>query len=194
MKPTETLMKEHRIIEQVLNCLEKIAEEAKVNGKLEEDQVEEALDFFKKFADACHHGKEEDCLFPLIHERGIPKDGGPIGQMLLEHKLGREAIRKMEDAIPAASEGNPIALAIFLEGARDFVQLLRSHIQKEDQVLFPMANQVLSSEDQEKVSASFQEAEKTRHDPGTHQECIGIANRLADRYDVEKVIETPSNQ
>lgn len=188
MKPTEILMQEHRIIEQVLNCLEKISEEAKSNERLEREPIENALDFFKRFADQCHHGKEEDHLFPLAHERGIPKEGGPIGQMLLEHTIGREAIRKMEDAIPTASEGDSSALASFLEGAQEYVQLLRAHIQKEDQVLFPMADRVLSSEDQEKLLASFQEAETTLHDPGTHQACIGIANRLADRYEVEKVV------
>ncbi|MCA9412350.1 MAG: hemerythrin domain-containing protein [Candidatus Omnitrophica bacterium] len=188
MKPTEILMKEHRIIEQVLNCLEKIGEEAKQNERIEREPTEDALDFFKRFADQCHHGKEEDRLFPLAHERGIPQEGGPIGQMLLEHTIGREAIRKMENAIPAASEGDPPGLASFLEGAQEYVQLLRAHIQKEDQVLFPMADRVLSREDQEKLLASFQEAETTLHDPGTHQACIGIANRLADRYDVEKVV------
>jgi len=184
MNPTEILMQEHRIIEQVLNCLERIAQEAKTDAKVPRVHAEEAIEFFRKFADQCHHGKEEDRLFPLAHERGIPQEGGPIGQMLLEHTIGREAIRKMDDAIPAASDGDPAGLALYLEGAGEYLQLLRAHIQKEDRVLFPMADQVLSNEDQENLMKSFEEAEKELHD--THKKCLEIANRLAEHYEVPK--------
>jgi hemerythrin-like domain-containing protein len=186
MKPTEILMNEHRIIEQVLSCLEKIAQEAKSMGRLDRGHAEEAIEFFRIFADQCHHGKEEDRFFPLAPERGIPQEGGPIGQMLLEHTLGREAIRKMDEAIPAASEGEPSALDAYLGGAREYIDLLRSHIQKEDRVLFPMADRVLSNEDQENLRVAFKEAEKELHDPDTHEKCLEIANRLAKHYGVSK--------
>ncbi|MCA9413182.1 MAG: hemerythrin domain-containing protein [Candidatus Omnitrophica bacterium] len=186
MKPTEVLMNEHRIIEQVLNCLEKIAEEAKANGRVHRDHAEQAIEFFRNFADQCHHGKEEDRLFPLANERGIPQEGGPIGQMLLEHTIGREAIRKMDEALPAASDGDPAGLALYLEGAGEYLQLLRAHIQKEDRVLFPMADQVLSTQDQENLMASFEQAEKELHDPETHEKSLEIANRLAEHYGVPK--------
>jgi hemerythrin-like domain-containing protein len=179
-------MNEHRIIEQVLNCLERIADEARSNGKLHREHSEQAIEFFRKFADQCHHGKEENRLFPLAHQRGIPQEGGPIGQMLLEHTLGREAIRKMDEAIPAASDGEASSLASYLEGAREYIDLLRDHIHKEDRVLFPMADRVLSNEDQENLMVGFKKAEKELHDPDTHEKCLEIANRLAERYEVPK--------
>ncbi len=188
MKPTEILMNEHRIIEQVLNSLEKITQEAKSNGRLNRGHAEEAIEFFRKFADQCHHGKEEDRLFPLAHERGIPQEGGPIGQMLLEHTVGRGAIRKMDVAVPAASEGDAAALAAYLQGAREYIDLLRAHIQKEDRILFPMADQVLTENDQENLLDAFKEAEQSHEDPETHAKCLGIANRLAEYYGVPKAI------
>ena len=79
MNPTDILMDEHRVIEQVLNCLEKIIEQATAAGRLEEEPAREALDFFRTFADRCHHGKEEAHLFPLMQTRGFGGGWRPRG-------------------------------------------------------------------------------------------------------------------
>ncbi len=57
MRPTEILMQEHRVIEQVLNCLEIIAQRAEADSKLDTDSANQAIDFLRNFADRCHHGK-----------------------------------------------------------------------------------------------------------------------------------------
>ncbi|MEW6050608.1 MAG: hypothetical protein AB1644_06045 [Candidatus Zixiibacteriota bacterium] len=57
MKPTEILSSEHPVIEIVLDCLDKMVEEAKTVGRLEKKPAEDAIAFIKGFADGCHHGK-----------------------------------------------------------------------------------------------------------------------------------------
>ena len=78
MKPTQILENEHRVIEQVLDCLDKIADRCETDGRLDAESAREAVDFFRNFADRCHHGKEEAELFPLMHARGFPQEGGPV--------------------------------------------------------------------------------------------------------------------
>ena len=73
MKPTEILSGEHRVIEQVLTCLEQIAETCRKDGRLDKLSAEQALNFFRNFADRCHHGKEEAHLFPAIEAKGFPR-------------------------------------------------------------------------------------------------------------------------
>ena len=99
MKPTEILSGEHRIIEQVLDCLEKIAQNCATGGRLDKTSAEQALDFFRDFADRCHHGKEETHLFRAMEAKGFPRQGGPTGVMLHEHEQGRAHIRDMAEAI-----------------------------------------------------------------------------------------------
>jgi hemerythrin-like domain-containing protein len=48
--------------------------------------LEESVNFLRHFADECHHFKEEKLLFPLMEEDGIPREGEPIGMMLVEHE------------------------------------------------------------------------------------------------------------
>ena len=105
-KATELLSDEHRVIERVLAVVEKLAA-APVEGRL--DSWKQALDFIRHFADGCHHLKEEKVLFPAMEEHGIPRDGGPIGMMLMEHEEGRGYVRTMMAALTLAEARNEAA-------------------------------------------------------------------------------------
>ena len=93
MQPTSILSNEHRVIEIMLSVLENLADKTIAEKKLERQAAEEVIDFIRIFADRCHHGKEENHLFVALVDKGMPKEGGPIGQMLLEHDQGREYVR-----------------------------------------------------------------------------------------------------
>ncbi len=70
MTPTEILSGEHRVIEQVLDCLEKMIQQSVGDGRLNGHAARQAVDFFRGFADRCHHGKEETHLFPAMESKG----------------------------------------------------------------------------------------------------------------------------
>ena len=191
MQPTDILAQEHRIIEQVLCCLEKLVERSLQARRLDGLAAREAVDFFRFFADRCHHGKEEKHLFPMLEAKGLPRHGGPTGVMLYEHEAGRAHVRGMDESIEAASRGNLDALQQFVSHARDYIQLLRAHIHKEDHCLFAMANQVLSDADQRSLMESFELVESEHAGEATHEKYIAIANDLADRFGVPRAqIET----
>ena len=77
MKPTNILVNEHRIIEQVLNCLERMVERCSLNGRLEETPAREAIGFFRAFAECAHLAKEEAHLFPLVVGTKCPQGCRP---------------------------------------------------------------------------------------------------------------------
>lgn len=178
MKATDILMNEHRVIEQVLNALEVIASRAQRDRSLDSASAREVIDFFRTFADRCHHGKEEQHLFPLLESRGMPRDGGPTGVMLHEHEHGRELLAKMASAIDAES------ITDFVTAARSYVSLLRDHIWKEDQRLFQMAGRLLSAEDDEGLLRAFETTEHADMGEGTHDNYLELADRLASRFGV----------
>src|SRR5512139_965640 len=98
MKATDILMEEHRVIERVLNSLEKAALEAQKGEKVSPEFFILAADFIKGFADGCHHKKEEGVLFKEIVNAGVPEQGGPVGVMLADHEQGRVYTRAMRQA------------------------------------------------------------------------------------------------
>ncbi len=117
MRPTEILMQEHRVIEQVLDCLEILAQRGETDGRVDWESVEQSIDFFQNFADRCHHHKEEDGLFPMLEQKGFSPEQGPTGVMRTEHEVGRQHIRGMQEAATAAAAGGSSAIANFVSHA-----------------------------------------------------------------------------
>jgi hemerythrin-like domain-containing protein len=188
MKPTDILSHEHRVIEQVLTCLEKMAERGEAGGKLDRQSAQDAVEFFRHFADRCHHAKEEAHLFPAMEAKGFSREGGPTGVMIYEHELARAHVRAMGEAVQAASAGDAPALKQFSQHARSYIALLRQHIEKEDHCLYAMANQAFSEEDQQRLLATFEKVEREELGSGTHEKFLEIANELADRFGVPHVV------
>lgn len=186
MKPTEILMNEHRVIEQVLSCLEKMAAECEKNGRLDPAPARDALVFFRNFADRCHHGKEENQLFPMMERRGFAPHAGPTAIMRSEHEQGRELLGRIDAAIDSAAGGLPEAARLFVDSARGYANLLRAHIEKEDHCLFPMAEQSLSAADQGALLERFEHVEHEEIGEGLHESCLRIADELARRYEVDR--------
>jgi hemerythrin-like domain-containing protein len=184
VKPTEILSNEHRVIERVLSCLEAIVRQARSTGRLDLSSAKEVVAFLRNFADRCHHGKEEDYLFPALEAKGFPRDGGPTGVMLYEHEQGRAHLRGMEENSEAAAMGDAAALKRFADHAEGYVALLREHIYKEDNVLFRLADQTLTEDDQQRLLAAFCQVEAEEMGVGVHERFLQIAEELAKRYGV----------
>ena len=186
MKPSDILKNEHRVIEQVLNCLEKVAQQGTSAGELDARSAEQAIDFFRNFADRCHHGKEESHFFPAMEAKGFSGDCGPTRVMRLEHELGRREVAGMSDALAALEAGDSAAPQRFAEHARAYIDLLREHIQKEDHCLFGMADQTFSQADQQQLLEAFAQVESEHMGLGTHEKYLQIADELADRFGVAR--------
>ncbi len=153
MHPTEILSQEHRAIEQRLNQME--AQIRAAGSGFPRQFFEEALDFFRNFADGCHHAKEENLLFPLMKERGVAEEGGPIGVMLAEHDQGRSYLRAAGQNLEAAAGGSAAARDAVYANASAYIDLLRHHIFKEDNILFRMAQMVLHPDDVAELRKQF---------------------------------------
>ena len=175
--PLCILENEHRVIERVLDAIEAILAR-RGERPFSREFFDAALDFITNFADRWHHCKEEDRLFPMLEESGIPRHGGPIGCMLSEHEIGRAHVAAIRGTLDAAERGDADAIATVYGEAAGYCELLREHIQKEDLVLFRMARQVLTPDDTRRLEAQFAEAERAqagRPGPDHHR---ALADRL----------------
>ena len=172
---TEALKKEHRVIERVLAVLEELT---RTPGEVNLATWEKSLDFIRNFADKCHHLKEEKILFPALEEHGIQREGEPIGMMLMEHEEGRGYVRAMADALDGLDSGWEASRVILIESARAYLRLLREHINKEDDVLFQMADGILTPEEQKQLLHEFEEHEAKEMGTGAHEKYLKIVLEL----------------
>jgi len=175
--PTAVLVHEHDLILQALDALEKKLTRLEAGGGADRAYFEKAVEFLRTFADKCHHGKEEDLLFKAMVNKGFPLQGGPIAVMLSEHEAGRAFIRGI--AAGAARMGtDPSGATQVIDNGRAYIQLLRGHIAKENQILFPMAERVLSPEDQALLAQAFDRFEAQETGAGVHEASVALLKEL----------------
>lgn len=184
MRPTEILSGEHRAIEMVLGALDRMAQDAFDRGSIDVAAARQAVEFLREFADRRHHGKEEARLFPAMESAGLPPQHGPTSVMRHEHEVGRAEVRRMDAALRDFEEAKGGAADAFAFAARTFVDLLREHIAKEDEILFPMADRILGDAAQTSLLADFERFDGTEFDAADHDRWVALAEDLATRFGV----------
>ena len=187
MLATEQLKQEHRVIERMLTVIQVAADKQKAGRDLPPEFFPRVVDFVRNFADRCHHGKEEDNLFRAMEKHGIPGQDGPIGVMLVEHDRGRAYIREVDEASKRIATGDGSAVKIAVKNAVGYAELLRDHIYKEDNILYNMADQVLSSAEQAELLGKFEEVEMERLGPGKHAEYVKLVENMEDELGIKAV-------
>ena len=170
MDAIKELMNEHEAVRLTLRILEKIVDKAEKTGHLPDaGHLDKLYDFFGTFVDQCHHGKEEALLFPALEKVGVSRDGGPIGVMLAEHQNGRDLVMKMKDLTHQCQNGKKGAITEFKTAAHAYIRLLDYHIEKENNILFPMARAHLSHSDLEALKKGFDSIETEKIGAGRHE-------------------------
>lgn len=182
MKPTQDLIEEHNGVLVALQLLEKVENALAARNEQAPEHLGQLLDFLKGFVDRCHHGKEEDVLFPELERRGVKRIGGPIGVMLMEHEVGRGHVRAMTDGLDRLRRGEAGAVAGIRESARAYRDLLQAHIHKENDVLFPMADRLVPDDVAATMVEKFEEIERDRVGEGKHEAYHAMLHHLKDVY------------
>jgi hemerythrin-like domain-containing protein len=182
MTPTDELKEEHQGILLMLKILDKVCVKLESKERGDPRHLERIVEFFRVFADKCHHGKEEDLLFPEMEKSGIPKERGPIGVMLMEHDQGRAFVRGMGEAAARYKKGESTAPAEFAKNARDYIALLTQHINKENNILFPMGERAISPDKQQGLVEAFEKLERDKIGEGTHKEFHKLLQELKEIY------------
>lgn len=176
MKPIIELTAEHGTIRLMLRVLENICGKIEKGESVPTEHLRQAVEFIREFADKCHHGKEEQLLFPAMRENDIPEEISLIDELIEEHETGRNFARRMAEAIETGD------FSRFAGEARGYVSLLDRHIDKENDILFPMAEKTLAAQKKEELEKGFQNVEKNVIGESRHKELHGMADELRKIY------------
>jgi hemerythrin-like domain-containing protein len=178
-RPIDDLKHEHQLIKRALTALESASSRLGAGGAVAPDLLDDAREFVRGFADACHHGKEEHALFPLLASKNETLKTGPVKMLTSEHEAGRELMRQLGDATEGMRDGREGAAAGAQRALELYTRMLRRHIEKEEEILFPLAEQHIASEDEADLMRRFDEVEE-RMGADAHERYETIVHRLED--------------
>jgi len=182
MQATEELKNEHEGIELMLRILQAVADKLERGEPADTGHLESILEFLSVFVDKCHHGKEEEFLFPALQGAGVLRESGPIGVMLSEHEQGRELVKKFKESAAHYKPGDAAIASSIRQIIGDYVSLLTRHITKENTVLFPLAEAKLDSSKDSELFEAFEQLERDRIGVGKHEEFHTILHQLQKIY------------
>ncbi len=152
---TRVMVEEHQLILRMIALLETNTRLLEA-GKFRDWQFFlDGVDFIRNYADRFHHAKEEDVLFRELVKNGMPEQNSPVAAMLMAHDQGRDHVRAMEEAAQKALAGEPGQIPVIVENARGYVALLRDHIDKEDHILYPLAERILPEAVRPEMAAEY---------------------------------------
>ena len=177
---TQVMVEEHKLILRMIGLVERNTALMEAGRFRDWQFFLDAVDFIRSFADRFHHAKEEDVLFAALVANGMPAQNSPVAAMLMAHDQGRSFVRGMEEAAQKALDGEPGQIPLIAENARGYAALLRDHIDKEDNILYPLAERVLPENPRPAIVAAYREAEAAA--------AAGLANHylaLVERYEAQ---------
>jgi hemerythrin-like domain-containing protein len=173
----DDLKHEHDVILMALKILDGMCRKIESGQIVDSPDPQSFIDFLKEFADKCHHGKEEGILFPAIVAAGIAQEGGPVGVMLQEHIEGRRFIHEMQSSLYPK-----LSTSAFIHAAKGYTELLQSHIEKENNVLFPMAEKILKPTQLDALFKAFEEHEEKVIGSGRHEQLHDLLKQMKAKY------------
>lgn len=178
---SEDLRHEHEGILSGLEILAKIVDQLAANQDVEPGDMGEMINFFRLFADKCHHGKEEDFYFPALLATIAPEQDGAnarlMEQLLAEHDEGREYLARMSEALEKSLQAED-----FTRAATGYVQLMRRHIQRENEDLFPWGDARISADKHVQLLQTFEKFEEEVIGAGIHEKLHQLLHHLAHKY------------
>lgn len=175
---TDDLRHEHDALLHALDLLDQLSQRLRhpEQGKTVDPQdLQQLTGFFREFADQCHHGKEEDLLFPALAQAGLQPPGDLQQALLEEHEQGRAALREMQ--AQAAAPGPR-----FADAADRYAALLRRHIATENTQLLPWVEAQLPAQTLVQLGQGFEAHETRVMGAGRHEALHALLGSLRGRY------------
>jgi hemerythrin-like domain-containing protein len=178
MMATADLRSEHIGVARMLRIMDAMAREASRGQAPDADDLGQVVEFLRVFVDTCHHGKEEQLLFPAVRDAGIASADAVVSELLADHVRGREFVSRIADAAARLAEGDGSVTADLAGTLTGYTELLRAHIHHEEADCFDAADRALTEDVQRALEEGYDRIEREVVGGGVHEAFHALLDRL----------------
>jgi len=158
VKITDTLLQDHRAIEQMLAAIEVMCKNMAAGRDINVEHLRIAMEWIRDFKGGWHLTREENILFPALANAGA-KQHCTIGEILVEHKREREQFMYMAKAAANLRVARSDTNKAFCRYSKEYIDLIRAHIHREEDELYPLADKLLDESKQKEIRLACQKLE-----------------------------------
>ena len=151
---TSMLREEHHLIEQAILALAWILKELQTGTVLDPRRVLEMAKSFKNYLERCHHVKE-DFLLSMVRACEGSFARYPVQSFYDEHHRTQPLLTNLVKTAQENSQSNGANTEALVHSLRDVVDFYPGHIWKADNLLFPLASELLRQTDQHVLIQQF---------------------------------------
>lgn len=155
--PITLLIDEHRIMERVMDVMEKLAEGIEEQRPISSDMILGNIGMLLECNDEYHYGKEEDILLPFLEEIGKNEIKESIQSCITKYRENDKLLATIIDSVDGHSNGDMDATIRIMENIREFVRNVRPLYLNEDEEIFKPLKKNLTTEEMDRLSEKFQE-------------------------------------
>lgn len=156
-KTLDIIRDEHRSIAAILHGMEYLVNRVRAGRARIDPRVFRAMIYYlDTFSERMHHPKEDRFLFKAMRSRG-GEAAAAVGELEREHAAGGDALKRLEQCLIRYEEGGDREFAGFADAVAKFVREYRDHMHKEESVVFPMAERLLTAQDWQAIDRAFLE-------------------------------------
>jgi len=161
LMPIGPLMSEHRLIEKMIDLLTKKVDRIREEASIDPKFVDIVIDFFKIYADRCHHGKEENILFRDLAKKQLSDEHKKImTELIAEHAYARKTVSSLEEAKEKYVQGKMESLADIQTILKQLTVLYPAHIEKEDKHFFYPSMEYFTRQELDEMLQEFWEFDR----------------------------------
>ena len=158
MVVVDLLVKEHRLIERIVPVLTSEVLRLRQGAEVNLGQIVSVVGFFQRYADRCHHGKEEDILFRALASKPLSdRHRRTMDQLTEEHVLARKLVGRLMLDQERCVKAEPGALAAIKQDIRELADLYPKHIGLEEKHFFMPCMDYFSAAEQAQMLRAFTE-------------------------------------
>lgn len=155
--PITQLIDEHRIMERVMDVMEKLAEGIEEQRPISSDMILGNIGMLLECNDEYHYGKEEDILLPFLEEIGKNETKESIQSYITKYRENDTLLATIIDSLEDYSNGDMDAKIRIMENIREFVAKVRPLYLNEDDEIFRPLKKNLTTEEMDRLSEKFQD-------------------------------------
>jgi hemerythrin-like domain-containing protein len=178
MWATDILQREHQLVLPFLDALEAASRRLEARQPIRPSFFIDASEFVSSFVDGCHHKKEEGALFPALEAAGVPQLGGLMGEILAEHDECRRLGLQLRACAERLASGDTASRATLAWNTLAYIRLVRPHMVKEENALFPFADKTLDAEQQVTLAGMYERMGEEREEQQLYRRCVSLAHNL----------------